>query len=107
MIENWIFTITVPKFKSAILIVGGLRSQKRHPEADPINYLPRVKIPILMLNGKYDPIFPYDTSAEPMFKLFGTEIKNKKIITFESGHFVPDHEIIKYSMDWFNSVDPN
>ena len=42
-----------------------------------------------------------------MFKLFGTEIKNKKIITFESGHFVPDHEIIKYSMDWFNSVDPN
>ena len=98
---------TVPKFKSAILIVGGLRSQKRHPEADPVNYLPRVKIPILMLNGKYDPIFPYDTSAEPMFKLFGTGVNNKKIITFESGHFVPGHEIIKYSVDWFNSIDPD
>ncbi|MDP6133685.1 MAG: SUMF1/EgtB/PvdO family nonheme iron enzyme [Candidatus Marinimicrobia bacterium] len=97
---------TAPRFKSAILIVGGLRSQKRHPEADPINYLPRVKIPILMLNGKYDPIFPYDTSAEPMFKLFGTDIHNKKVISFESGHFVPRHELIKHSVDWFNSIDP-
>lgn len=100
-----IMLTTSPKFKSAILVVGGLRSQKRHPEADPVNFLPRVKIPILMLNGLYDPIFPYDTSAEPMFKLFGTNRINKKITTFKSGHSVPRHEIIKQSVDWLNSFD--
>ena len=32
---------TEKRFKSAILVVGGLRSQKRHPEADPVNYITR------------------------------------------------------------------
>ena len=100
-----IMLATEKRFKSAILIVGGLRSQKRHPEADPVNYLTRVKIPILMLNGKYDPIFPFKSSAEPMFNYFGTEIGSKKMYTFETGHFVPRNEIIKHSVMWLNDLD--
>ena len=100
-----IMLATEKRFKSAILVVGGLRSQKRHPEADPVNYLTRVKIPILMLNGKYDPIFPFKSSAEPMFNYFGTEIGSKKMYTFETGHFVPRNEIIKHSVMWLNDLD--
>ena len=100
-----IMLATEKRFKSAILVVGGLRSQKRHPEADPVNYLTRVKIPILMFNGKYDPIFPFKSSAEPMFNYFGTEIGSKKMYTFETGHFVPRNEIIKHSVMWLNDLD--
>ena len=78
-----IMLATESRFKSALLYVGGLRTQNRHPEADPINYLPRVKIPVLMINGKYDAIFPFETQVVPMFDLLGTQKNNKNLINFE------------------------
>jgi hypothetical protein len=33
--------------------------QKSFPEVEPLHYLQRVKIPVLVLNGKYDFFFPY------------------------------------------------
>ena len=32
------------------------------PEVDQINFAPRVRIPVLMLNGRFDFFFPVDTS---------------------------------------------
>tara|TARA_B100001250_G_scaffold58023_1_gene45035 strand:+ start:36 stop:554 length:519 start_codon:yes stop_codon:yes gene_type:complete len=96
-----IMLATESRFKSALLYVGGLRTQNRHPEADPINYLPRVKIPVLMINGKYDAIFPFETQVVPMFELLGTPKNNKKLITFEGGHELPKNEQIRNMIDWF------
>ena len=96
-----IMLATESRFKSALLYVGGLRTQNRHPEADPINYLPRVKIPVLMINGKYDAIFPFETQVVPMFDLLGTPKNNKKLITFEGGHELPKNEQIRNMIDWF------
>jgi hypothetical protein len=42
------------------------------PEVDPINFAPRVKTPLLMLNGRDDFTFPIETSQEPLFRLLGT-----------------------------------
>ena len=42
------------------------------PEADPVNFASRVKIPVVMLNGRFDFFFPTDTSQEPMFRFLGT-----------------------------------
>ena len=100
-----IMLATEERFKSAVIIIGGLRSQKRHPEADPVNFLPRVKIPILMLNGKYDPIFPFKTRVMPMFDLFGTPKSNKTLISYEGGHSYPGHEQIKKVIEWFDSTN--
>ena len=99
-----IMLATELRFKSALLYVGGLRTQKRHPEADPVNYLPRVKIPVLMINGKYDAIFPFETQVKPMFDLIGTPKINKKLITFEGGHRLPRNEEIRHMIDWFESM---
>jgi len=41
------------------------------PEADPINYVTRVRVPTLMLNGKYDTLLVPETSQKPMFGLLG------------------------------------
>jgi eukaryotic-like serine/threonine-protein kinase len=56
------------RLKASILYVGGMGTGSR-PEVDQINYVTRVKIPTLMLNGKYDMIVPYKTTAKPMFDL--------------------------------------
>ena len=90
------------RFKAAVLHVGGLMMQKTFPEVDPLNFLPRVQIPVLMLNGKNDTFFPVETSQKPMFKLLGTPEKDKKMILYEGGHLVPRSELIKESLAWFD-----
>ena len=96
-----IMLATEDRFKSALLYAGGLRTQKRHPEADGVNYLPRIKLPVLMINGKYDAIFPFETQVIPMFNLFGTPKNKKKLITFEGGHRFPRNEEIRHMIEWF------
>ena len=51
----------------ALLVVGGFYLQPALPEADPVNFAPRVTMPVLMLNGRFDFFFPTETSQEPMF----------------------------------------
>jgi hypothetical protein len=48
------------------------------PEVNSINHVTRVETPTLMLNGKYDMDFPYETEAKPMFDLLGTPDEHKE-----------------------------
>ena len=59
------------RLKVNILVVGGFTG-RAYPEADPINYVPRIKIPVLMLNGRYDLWRPYQTNLKPFYDLLGT-----------------------------------
>jgi dienelactone hydrolase len=47
------------RFKAAILLSGGLVFPQALPEADPINFLPRVTLPVLMVNGRFDSLLPW------------------------------------------------
>jgi dipeptidyl aminopeptidase/acylaminoacyl peptidase len=85
-----------------ILIVGGLPKNKRRPEVDQINFITRVKIPTLMLNGEYDAVFPYDTNVKPMHDLLGTPKEDKKLVMFDSDHFIPKNELIKETLAWLD-----
>ena len=46
------------RFKTSILYVAGLKFQRALPEVDPVHYASRVKVPVLMLNGRLDSFFP-------------------------------------------------
>jgi len=56
-----------PRFKTAVLASGGLRDGDP-PEVDAYNFAPRVHIPVLMLNGRDDFIFPMRTHQVPLFE---------------------------------------
>jgi alpha-beta hydrolase superfamily lysophospholipase len=84
-----------------ILLSGGLHGLGR-PEAAQINYVPRVKIPTLMLNGEYDTIFPSDTSTIPMFNLLGTPDEHKELKMFKTDHIPPRNEFIKETLAWLD-----
>jgi cephalosporin-C deacetylase-like acetyl esterase len=90
------------RFKTCVLYVAGLEFQRALPEVDAINFIGRVKIPVIMLNGKYDNYFPVETSQKPMFSLFGTPLTQKKYVLYETGHFVPRNQLIKESLDWLD-----
>jgi poly(3-hydroxybutyrate) depolymerase len=86
---------------ASILIAGGLIGLGR-PEVYDVNYVGRVRIPTLMLNGKYDAILPSEKSSGPMFKLLGTSPENKKYILYETDHIPPRVEYIKESLAWLD-----
>jgi dienelactone hydrolase len=91
-----------PRFQTMILMHGGLPKQPRTPETDEINFVTHVKMPVLMINGKYDHVFPYETSQKPMFQLLGTPEKDKIQLIFEGGHTTPRQDVIKAVLDWLD-----
>jgi dienelactone hydrolase len=91
-----------PRFKAVVLLVAGLTFQQGQPEVEPINFLPRITIPVLMLNGQYDHYFPVETSQRPMFRLLGTPAEKKRQVISEGGHFVPRAQLVKETLDWLD-----
>ena len=94
--------VAEPRFKAAVLYVAGLTMERGRPEVDPVNYLPRVTLPVLMLNGKYDFFFPLETAQRPFFNLLGTPADRKKWIVYEGGHDVPRTELIEETLKWLD-----
>ncbi len=90
------------RFKTAILESGGMGFHKGFPEADQINFVSRVRIPVLMLNGRYDHFFPIESSQLPLFRLLGTPEKDKRHVIYETGHAPPRKEFIRESLDWLD-----
>lgn len=90
------------RIKAVVLNVGGMVMNKSLPVADQLNYLPRVKQPVLMLNGKHDMFFPVETSQKPMFDLLGTPAADKKKIVYEAGHLVPRIDFAKETLAWYD-----
>jgi len=91
-----------PRFKAAVLNVAGLRFQQAFPEVEPINFIPRITIPVLMLNGRYDYYFPVESSQNPMFDLLGTPPGDKRHVVADGSHFVPRPLLIKETLDWLD-----
>ncbi len=85
-----------------MLLVGGLIPGKPYPEADGINYVSRVNIPTLMLNGRYDHIFDLDKSVIPFFKLLAAPEADKRLCVYETGHSLPKRDIIKEILNWLD-----
>ena len=53
-----LFLALEPRIKAAVLLGPGFFMQAALPEADPVNFAPRVRMPVLMLNGRFDFLFP-------------------------------------------------
>ena len=90
------------RFKTLILIHAGLPKVHRPPELDEINFTSRVRIPVLMINGKHDHVFPVETSQNPMFNFLGTPEKDKVHRIFEGGHTAPRKDVIRLVLDWLD-----
>ena len=94
------FLAVEPRLSLALLNVGGFYLQAALPEADPVNFASRVKIPVLMLNGRFDFFFPTETSQEPMFRGLGTPAEHKRRVVYDASHTIPRNEMIKEFVGW-------
>jgi formylglycine-generating enzyme required for sulfatase activity/dienelactone hydrolase len=104
-----VFLAQEPRLKAGVVIVGGMLPMElvpdpMPPEIDPLHYASRVTAPVLMLNGRYDPIFTYEKSQLPLFRTLGTADADKRHITFPAGHSTSSWRdgLIRESLDWLD-----
>jgi len=90
------------RLKFCILYVAGLSFHKTLPEVDSFNFLSRINIPVLMLNGEFDPFFPVKTSQEPFYNQLGTPKEHKHRFRDKTGHYVQRVELMRRINDWLN-----
>jgi dienelactone hydrolase len=91
-----------PRIKVCVLALGGLDFQRSLPEVDPVNFVSRVKQPVLMLNGRYDFFFPVESNQEPFYRMLGSKKDQKKHLLYDTGHSIPRNELIKETLNWLD-----
>lgn len=97
-----IFLALEERIKVSIFYVGGFYPIEVPPEADQINFVSRVTIPTLMLNGRYDYLVPLEELQIPMFRLLGTPEGHKRHKIYDTDHFIPKNERIKETLNWLD-----
>jgi cephalosporin-C deacetylase-like acetyl esterase len=90
------------RLKTLILVSAGFFANEQLPEVSQLNFAPRVKTPVLMLNGRFDYAFPINSSQEPLFRLLGTPQEQKRRVVYDTGHDLPTEEVIKETLNWLD-----
>jgi dienelactone hydrolase len=93
------------RLKVAVLLAPGISSIHvgLPPEADPINYASRVRMPVLMVGGRQDYLLPLETSQTPLFARLGTPDADKKHVVYDGGHGqFPRSATIREVLGWLD-----
>jgi len=96
-----------PRLKTAMFLSGGLSRASPPfsplPEVDPVNFLPRIRIPTLFMNGRNDFYYPVESTQRPFFALLGAPPAAKRHVIFENaGHVPPRISVIREVLQWLD-----
>jgi len=94
------------RIRAAILISIGIAPPNpvfANPQNDPNVFWARVRQPVLVINGRYDPIRPYHFVLEPLVDLLATPVEDKRSILYDSAHWpLPRYPMMRDSLDWLD-----
>ena len=91
------------RFKTGVLFVGGISLDDVREEIQPEKYAARIKTPTLLLNGRYDFYFPYQSSQLPLYNLMDLNDNNKRHVVVDYAHYVPMHIVRDETLKWINN----
>ena len=71
---------------------------------DQADFAPRMKRPVLMVNGRYDFTFPVEKAQNPLFAMLGTPAEDKRHLILETPHDVTEQrtQLTKAVLDWLD-----
>jgi dienelactone hydrolase len=97
-------TLLQDRLKTAVFLDGGYFLQQPAPGADQADFAPRMKKPVLMVNGRYDYTFPLETSQEPMLRMLGTPASEKSHVVLDTPHDVTEQKskLAKEVLSWLD-----
>ncbi|MGB2625869.1 MAG: bifunctional serine/threonine-protein kinase/formylglycine-generating enzyme family protein [Candidatus Acidiferrum sp.] len=103
--EGVIYTaLAQDRLKVMVFLDGGYFLYTPPTGGDQADFAPRLKKPVMMVNGRYDYVFAVGTAQEPLFKMFGTAPADKRLVEFETPHDVSERraELIQNVLGWLD-----
>lgn len=97
-------TLLQDRLKTAVFLDGGYFLDKLPAGVDQADYAPRLKIPVLMVNGRYDYTFPVELSQDPLFRMLGTPAADKSHVILDTPHDVTEQRplLVKTVLEWLD-----
>ncbi len=87
--EGVIYTALLQdRLKTVVFLDGGYFLGKPTEGRDQADFAPRLRIPVLMVNGRYDFSFSLEHAQEPLFRMLGTAAADKRHVVLETPHDV-------------------
>ena len=97
-------TLLQDRLKSAIFLDGGYFLDTPPRGGDQADFAPRMKKPVLMVNGRYDFTFPVDKAQDPLFQMLGTAAEDKRHVILDTPHDVTERrgQLVKEVLGWLD-----
>jgi dienelactone hydrolase len=93
------------RFKAVVFLDGGMFQQTAGLAGlDQVDFAPRLTKPVLMVNGRYDATFPYESAQLPLFRMIGTPAADKRHVVFDTPHDVRLRrtDLVREVLDWYD-----
>ncbi len=92
-----------PRYRAVAMVGAGLPSYTIpfFAAANPINFSPHIRLPKLLVQGRYDEDTPLRTASDPLFKLLG---EPKRRFVFEGGHIASPEVHMSVTNPWFDET---
>ncbi|MGC2619895.1 MAG: SUMF1/EgtB/PvdO family nonheme iron enzyme, partial [Acidobacteriaceae bacterium] len=97
-------TLLQDRLKTAIYLDGGYFLGAPEAGGDQADFAPRMKKPVLMVNGRYDYTFPVETAQDPMFAMLGTPAGDKQHVVLDTPHDVTERrpQLVAAVLAWLD-----
>jgi serine/threonine protein kinase/dienelactone hydrolase len=97
-------TLAQDRLKTAVFLDGGFFLGKPRDGEDQADFAPRLKRPVLMVNGRYDFTFSLERAQNPLFNMLGTPAADKQHIVLETSHDVRTKrsELLSSVLGWLD-----
>ena len=91
------------RIKLGILALFGVSSAEKYrfKEFDQIDYIPHVKIPMLLLGGRFDIDCTFE-QQQAFYDFLGTPKSDTKWMVYETTHWIPRKDLINESLNWLD-----
>jgi dienelactone hydrolase len=93
------------RLKALVFLDGGyFQHQASIAAMDQIDFAPRVTQPVLMINGRYDATFGFESAQLPLFRALGTPMADKRHVVFETAHDVRVQrtDLVREVLAWYD-----
>ena len=92
------------RLKTAIFLDGGYFLDPPQRGTDQVDFVSRIRIPVLMINGRYDFTFPLDLAQKPFFDRLATPAASKQHVVLETPHDVTQDRprLVRTVLDWLD-----
>lgn len=92
------------KLRSVVFLDGGYFLDPPPPGVDQADFAPRLKRPVLMVNGRYDFTFSLERAQNPLFRALGAPDADKRHVVLDTPHDVTARrsDLVKEVLGWLD-----